>query len=223
MVSDRSARLALEVVVFLDIPLGVRELALDVVFFDLHPPVDCVVVFCEQQGNFVLLQLGVFHTREDGCQSRNEILQNRMRERVSRAPEGSAQHRGIPQWKLNKGHPQQCRSDMREGSTKITRNSRVCWRPRGLGEVHLLPLDPGIQNLHHEGRLLLGPSHILVQHARQEKELQMVGLGSEHGNDIEARGLGFVCFIDFASLNQVLIALHRVLTPYNKKVGRALQ
>ena len=42
----------------------------------------------------------------------------------------------------------------------------------GLGAVHLLPLDPGIQNLHHEGRLLLGPSHILVQHARQEKELQ---------------------------------------------------
>ena len=51
----------------------------------------------------------------------------------------------------------------------------------------------------------------------------MVGLGREHGNDIEAGGLGFVCFIDFSSLNQVLIALCRVLTPYNKKVGRALQ
>ena len=93
----------------------------------------------------------------------------------------------------------------------------------GLGAVHLLPLDPGIQNLHHEGRLLLGPSHILVQHAGQEKELQMVGLGREHRNDIEAGGLGFVCFIDFTRLNQVLIALHRVLTPYNKKMGRALQ
>ena len=93
----------------------------------------------------------------------------------------------------------------------------------GLGAVHLLPLDLGIQNLHHEGRLLLGPSHILVQHARQEKELQMVGLGREDRNDIEARGLGFVCFIDFARLNQVLITLHRVVTPYNKKVGRTLQ
>ena len=93
----------------------------------------------------------------------------------------------------------------------------------GLGAVHLLPLDPGIQNLHHEGCLLLGPSHILVQNARQEKELQMVGLGHEDGNDIEAGGLGFVCFIDFANLNQVLIALHRVLTSYNKKVDRTLQ
>ena len=93
----------------------------------------------------------------------------------------------------------------------------------GLGAVHLLPLDPGIQNLHHEGCLFLGPSHILVQHARQEKELQMVSLGREDGNDIEAGGLGFVCFIDFASLNQVLTALHRVLTPYNKKMGRTLQ
>ena len=93
----------------------------------------------------------------------------------------------------------------------------------GLEAVHLIPLDPGIQNLHHEGRLLLGPSHILVQHVRQEKELQMVGLGREDENDIEAGGLGFVCFIDFASLNQVLIALHRVLIPYNKKVGRTLQ
>ena len=93
----------------------------------------------------------------------------------------------------------------------------------GLGAVHLLPLDPGIQNLHHEGRLLLGPSHILVQHVRQEKELQMVGLRHKHGNDIEAGGLCFVCSIDFASLNKVLIALHRVLTPYNKKVGCALQ
>ena len=93
----------------------------------------------------------------------------------------------------------------------------------GLGAVHLLPLDPGIQNLHHEGCLLLGPSHILVQHARQEKELQMVGLGRENGNDIEAGGLGFVCYIDFASLDKVLIALHRVLTPYNKEVGRVLE
>ena len=93
----------------------------------------------------------------------------------------------------------------------------------GLGAVHLLPLDPSIQNLHHEGRFHLGPSHILVQHARQEKEFQMVGFGHEHGNDIEAGGLGFVCFINFASLNQVLIALHRVLIPYNKKVGRTLQ
>ena len=93
----------------------------------------------------------------------------------------------------------------------------------GLGVVHLLPLNPGIQNLHHEGHLLLGPSHILVEHARQEKELQMVGLGRKDGNDIEARGLGFVCFIDFASLNQVLLALHRVLTSYNKKVGCTLQ
>ena len=77
--------LALEVVVFLDIPLGVRELVYDVIFFDLHPPVDCVVVLYEQQGNFALLQLGVLDTREDGCQSGNEILHNRMRERVSRA------------------------------------------------------------------------------------------------------------------------------------------
>ena len=82
----------------------------------------------------------------------------------------------------------------------------------GLGAVHLLPLDPGIRNLHHEGRLLLGPSHILIQHARQEKKLQMVGLGREHGNDIGAGGLCFVCSIDFASLNKVLIALHCVLT-----------
>ena len=51
----------------------------------------------------------------------------------------------------------------------------------------------------------------------------MVDLRHEHGNDIEAGGLGFVCFIDFAKLNKVLIALHRVLTPYNKKVGGALQ
>ena len=51
----------------------------------------------------------------------------------------------------------------------------------------------------------------------------MVGLGREHGNDIEAGGLCFVCSIDFASLNKVLIALHRLLTPYNKKVGVALQ
>ena len=49
--------LALEVVVFLDIPLGVQELALDVVYFDLHPPVDCVVVLCEQQGNFALVKI----------------------------------------------------------------------------------------------------------------------------------------------------------------------
>ena len=113
---------------------------------------------------------------------------------------------------------------MRGGSTKITRNSSVlASKSGGLKAVHLLPLDPGIQNLHHEGRLLMGPSHILVQHARQEKELQIVGLGYEHGNDIEAGGLGFVCFIDFARLNQVLIALHRVLTFYNKIVGGALQ
>ena len=59
-----------------------------------------------------------------------------MRERVNRAAEGFAQHWGIPRWKLNKGHPKQCTSDMREGSTKITRNSRVCWhlRVEGLGQ-----------------------------------------------------------------------------------------
>ena len=96
-------------------------------------------------------------------------------------------------------------------------------KSRGLGAVHFLPLDPSIENLHHEGGLLLGPSHILVQHGEQEKELQMVGLGRKHGNDIEARGLGFVCLIDFARLNEVLIALHCVLTTYNEKVGGALQ
>ena len=93
----------------------------------------------------------------------------------------------------------------------------------GLGAVHLLPVDQGIQNLHHERRLFLGPSHILVQHARQEKELQMVGLGRKHRNDIEAGGLGFVCLIGFTRFNKVLIALHRVLTLNNKKVGGALQ
>ena len=67
--------LALQVVVFLHIPLGVRELALDIVLLDLHPPLNCKIVLCEQQGNFALLELGVFHTREDGCQSGNEILQ----------------------------------------------------------------------------------------------------------------------------------------------------
>ena len=93
---------------------------------------------------------------------------------------------------------------------------------RGLGAVHLLPLDPGIEKLHHEGGLLLGPSHILVQHARQEKKLQMVGHGRKHRNDIEGGGLSFVCLIDLARLNEVLVVLHRVLTPYNKKVGGAL-
>ena len=51
----------------------------------------------------------------------------------------------------------------------------------------------------------------------------MVGLGRKHRNDIEGGGLGFVCLIDFARLNEVLIALHRVLTTYNEKVGGALQ
>ena len=92
---------------------------------------------------------------------------------------------------------------------------------RGLGAIHLLPLDPSIEKLHHEGGLLLGPSHILVQYARQE-ELQMVRLGRKHRNDVEGGGLGFVCFIDLARLNEVLVALHHVLIPYNKEVGGAL-
>ena len=51
----------------------------------------------------------------------------------------------------------------------------------------------------------------------------MVGLGYKHRNDIEGGGLGFVCLIDFARLNKVLIALYRVLIPYNEKMGGALQ
>ena len=51
----------------------------------------------------------------------------------------------------------------------------------------------------------------------------MVGLGRKHRNDFEGGGLGFVYLINFARLNEVLIALHRVLTPYNEKVGGALQ
>ena len=93
---------------------------------------------------------------------------------------------------------------------------------RGLGAIHLLPLNPGIEKLHHEGGLLLGPSHIMVQYARQEKELQMVGLGHKHRNDIEGGGLGFVYLINLARLNEVLVALHCVLIPYNKEVGGAL-
>ena len=50
----------------------------------------------------------------------------------------------------------------------------------------------------------------------------MVGLGRKHLNDIEGGGLGFVCLIDLARLNEVLVALHRVLTPYNKEEGGAL-
>ena len=92
---------------------------------------------------------------------------------------------------------------------------------RGLGAIHLLPLDPSIEKLHHESGLLLGPSHILVQYAQQEKELQMVGLGRKHQNDIEGGGLGFVSLIDLARLNEVFVALHCVLTPYNEEVGGA--
>ena len=93
---------------------------------------------------------------------------------------------------------------------------------RGLGAIHLLPLDPSIEKLHHEGGLLLGPSHIMVQCTQQEKELQMVGLGCKHQNDIEGGCLGFVCLIDLARLNEVLVALYCVLIPYNKEVGGAL-
>ena len=50
---------------------------------------------------------------------------------------------------------------------------------RRLGAIHLLPLDPGIEKLHHEGGLL-GPSHILVQSVREEHELHMLGLEREH-------------------------------------------
>ena len=68
----------------------------------------------------------------------------------------------------------------------------------------------------------MGPSHILVQYARQEKELHIFGLGRKHQNDIEGGGLGFVYLIDLAKLNEVLVALHCVLTPYNEEVGGAL-
>ena len=51
----------------------------------------------------------------------------------------------------------------------------------------------------------------------------MVDLGHKYRNDIEGGGLGFVCLIDFARLNEILIGLHRVLTPYNEKVGGTLQ
>ena len=57
----------------------------------------------------------------------------------------------------------------------------------GLGAVHLLPLDPSIQNLHHEGRLFLGPSHI--QNVRQEKELQMIGLRRDTGMILKLEAL----------------------------------
>ena len=93
---------------------------------------------------------------------------------------------------------------------------------RGLGAIHLLPLDLGIEKLHHEGGLLLGASHILVQYVRQEKELHMLGLGRKIQNDIEGGGLGFVCLIDLARLNEVLVALHCMLIPYNEEVGGAL-
>ena len=63
---------------------------------------------------------------------------------------------------------------------------------RGLGAIHLLPLDPGIKKLHHEGGFLLGPSHILVHDVREEEELHLLGLGHNHWNDIEGGGLGFV-------------------------------
>ena len=93
---------------------------------------------------------------------------------------------------------------------------------RGFGAIHLLPLDQGIEKLHHEGGLLLETSHIMVQYARQEKELHMLGLEHKHRNDIEGGGLGFVCLIDLARLNEVLVAFHFVLTPYNEEVGGAL-
>ena len=50
----------------------------------------------------------------------------------------------------------------------------------------------------------------------------MVGLWCKHMKDIEGEGLGFVCLIHLARLNEVLVALHRVLTSYNKEVGGAL-
>ena len=56
---------------------------------------------------------------------------------------------------------------------------------RGLGAIHLLPLDMGIEKLHHEGMLLLGASHILVQYTQEEQQLHMIGFGRKHRNDIE--------------------------------------
>ena len=50
----------------------------------------------------------------------------------------------------------------------------------------------------------------------------MINLGRKHHIDIEDRGLGFVCLIDLARLNEVLEALHCVLTPYNEEVDGAL-
>ena len=93
---------------------------------------------------------------------------------------------------------------------------------RGLWMIHLLPLDPGIEKLHHKDVLLLGPSHILVQYVREEQELHMIGFQYKHWNDIEGRGLGFVSLIDFAELDKVFVALNSVLTFNNEEVGRAL-
>ena len=50
----------------------------------------------------------------------------------------------------------------------------------------------------------------------------MLGLGRKHQNDIEGGGLGFVCLIDLTRLNEVLVALHYMLTPYNEEVGGVL-
>ena len=51
---------------------------------------------------------------------------------------------------------------------------------RGLGAIHLLLLDSGIEKLHHEGMFFLGANHILVQYAREEQELHMIGFGCEY-------------------------------------------
>ena len=88
---------------------------------------------------------------------------------------------------------------------------------RGFGTIHLLPLDPGIEQLHHKSVFFLGASHILVQNAQEEQELHMIGLGCEDRNDREGRRLGFVSFIDLAILNEVFIALDYILTPIMKK------
>ena len=50
---------------------------------------------------------------------------------------------------------------------------------RGLQAIHLLPLDPDIEKLHHEGVLFLGASHILVQYVQEDQELHMISFGCD--------------------------------------------
>ena len=56
---------------------------------------------------------------------------------------------------------------------------------RRLGMIHILPLDPIIEQLHHNNVVFLEASHILVQYTREEQELHIIGLGCKDRNDRE--------------------------------------